>query len=101
MLELTSHEVVCPVCKRVFFPETAVKREVLCGEELYPHTDKLARALDCQIHYFCSDRCFKRFQEENRHRKKSSSLELFLEKIGKANFKHGSRGFSCYTISAS
>ena len=65
MLELSSHEVVCPVCKRSF-SGNCYKKEVLCGEELYPHTDKLARLLDCQIHYFCSETCFKRFQSRNR-----------------------------------
>ena len=95
MLELTSHEVVCPVCKRVFFPETAVKG-VLCGEELYPHTDKLARALDCQIHYFCSKHVTSAFKRKSPQKK--ISPELFLEKIGKANFKHVSRGFGCHDI---
>jgi ribosomal protein L24E len=96
MLELSSHEVVCPVCKRVFFPETAIKREVLCGEELYPHTDKLARLLDCQIHYFCSETCFKRFQ--NRNRKKISRLGLFLEKLARANSGKGCGGLRCDDI---
>jgi hypothetical protein len=34
MLELSSQEVVCPVCKKSFFPETRAGRKVLCGDNV-------------------------------------------------------------------
>ena len=98
MLELSSHEVVCPVCKRTFYPETSVKREVLCGDELYPHNAGLSKVLDCQIHYFCSEECFKQFQKENRKEQNPSRWKLLLEKISKKNFEHGIPGLSCYDL---
>lgn len=92
MLELSSHEVVCPVCKSGFFPETSAKREILCGENLYAHTQKSARKLGCKIYYFCSDNCISEFQSNNRQSERISRWMLLLERISRANMAHGIRG---------
>jgi ribosomal protein L24E len=90
MLELSTHEVTCPVCKREFYPETSVKREVLCGEELYPYNKAVAKVLDCRIHYFCSEKCFKQFHKEERKGQNISRWKLLLERISKKNSEHSS-----------
>lgn len=99
MLDLTSLEVVCPVCKKEFFPETAIKRAKLCGDQLYLWTYQVAKVLECKIYYFCSEECFEKSQKKWFKNRNVSRWKQLLKKIIKTNLDSGlRRGMRCHDL---
>ena len=98
MLELSSHEVVCPVCNKSFFPETRAGRKVLCGEKLSSPENKRYNSSECRPHFFCSKECVKQFEENHVEEPKVGRIRMFLEKLGNVSYQPGINKHASYRI---
>ena len=90
MMELSSPEVVCPVCKKSFFPHTRAGKRVLCGIRKTPSTGKNYDPSECSLYYFCSEECVEHFdQNQPSEPQTSSKIKKFLERVGDASARCG------------
>lgn len=99
MLELGSHEVVCPVCAISFFPETRAGKKVLCGERLSSPTSKSYNSSECRLHFFCSKECLAHFEQNHVDEPPVGRIKKFLQKIGDVSAQCGINNHpSCHLI---
>ncbi len=89
MMELSSPEVVCPVCKKSFFPQTRAGQQVLCGAKKTPSTGKSYDPSECSLYYFCSEECVESFDKNKSSEPQASPIKKFLERIGDASARCG------------
>ncbi len=99
MLELSSQEVVCPVCKKSFFPETRAGRKVLCGDKLSSPANQRYNASECRPHFFCSKECVEQFEQNHVEEPKVGVIKRFLQKIGDVSTQCGiNEHVSCHIL---
>ncbi len=98
MLELTSPEVVCPVCKKSFFPETRAARKILCGEKLNA-ANKHYNSSECRPHFFCSKECVEQFEKNHVDEPVVGRIKKFLQRIGDVSAQCGiNQHVSCHLL---
>ena len=87
MLSQYSTTVTCATCNNELYPQEAAKCRYLCGEELCPPTPKMEKFLDCRMRYFCSDECYRQYEEAPRSCN-ISRWDNFLQNVVDAAHPH-------------
>ncbi len=99
MMEESSHEKVCPLCNKVFYPESKVVQKTFCGEEFVcaPSGEKYSGE-DCQVYNFCSEECVSDYTEKTPECTYEPIWKKLMGRINKVSRSSGIAGARPHSI---
>ncbi len=101
MMEANSHEKVCPMCNKVFYPEDKVVHKTFCGDELVcAPIDEKHQSKECRVYDFCSDECVEAYAKNTPECSYEPGWKKLMERINKVSKTSGVAGARPHNIRA-
>jgi len=100
LIDSNVNEKYCPLCKKIFYPEEGTVKKTFCGEEkLCAPPEESYEDSDCEIYYFCSEKCAQSFEKATPiciYMPKWKKLMGKIEKVSSSSGVKGTRPHQLY-----